>query len=153
MALSYYNYLPYPISEYGPYRALAGDDVLMQLARKDQACWNLWYLSDGCVDAWHKLAVLETNPKRVKHSKMIANALAMRYRIMEHQFDGATIRHQVMHLPPSAFMAWFEGNGGYAALPYFNWPIASTAVSIVNKGLQSRRKIVARTAHVIGSPE
>ena len=32
-----YNYLPHPISEYGPYRALPTDNVLTLLARKDQA--------------------------------------------------------------------------------------------------------------------
>lgn len=145
-----YNYLPHPISEYGPYRSQKGDDAITQLARKDQACWNLWYLSDGSADTWHNILVHPAHAKLAEGSKLIATALAMRYRIMENQFDGVTIRHQVLHLPPAEFLGWFEGYGGYSNLPLFcGNSLAERAVALLNKGLEARRGLVDHSAHLI----
>ncbi|MFO1380817.1 MAG: hypothetical protein U1F63_10760 [Chitinivorax sp.] len=145
-----YNYLPHPISEYGPYRSQPGDSALIQLARKDQACWNLWYLSDGCADTWHRVLVHPSNAKLLEDSRTIAGALSMRYRIMETQFDGVTVRHQVLHLPPSEFLMWFEAQGGYSSLPWFSGSdLAEKTVSLINKGLEARKGLIELSAHLV----
>ena len=146
-----YNYLPHPISEYGPYRALPTDNVLTLLARKDQACWNLWYLSDGSIDTWHKIVVQPSNETYVEGSRQIGSALAMRYRLMETQFDGVTLRHQVLYLPPSEFLAWFESQGGYRSLPFFvaYAKLAGPVLSLINEGLAARKGLLDANAHLI----
>lgn len=150
MTLKRYNYLPHPINEYGPYRSMPGDSILLTLARKDQACWNLWYLSDGSADTWHKIIVHPASAKLAEGSKQIATALAIRYQIMEHQFDGVTIRNQVTSLPPDQFLAWFESYGGYGALPQFSGnPVADRAVELLNQGLAMRKGMLNKTAHLL----
>lgn len=150
MTVKRYNYLPHPIREYGPFRSMPDDSALLTLARKDQACWNLWYLSDGSADTWHKIIVHPANAKMSEGSKQIAAALAMRYRIMEHQFDGVTIRNQVTSLPPDQFLAWFESHGGYGALPEFSGsPLAERAVALLQEGLSLRKGTLNATAHLI----
>jgi hypothetical protein len=145
-----YNYLPHPISEYGPYRALPTDNVLTLLARKDQACWNLWYLSDGSIDTWHKIVVQPSNEKYVEGSRQIGSALAMRYRLMETQFDGVTLRHQLEHLPPEDFLRWFYGIGGYDALPFFGTgQLGAFITPKMMANMTGREHLVKKSAHVI----
>ena len=145
-----YNYLPHPISEYGPYRALPTDDVLTLLARKDQACWNLWYLSDGCIDTWHKIVVHPTNEKYTEMSRKIGAALTMRYRLMATQFDGVTLRHQLEHLPPEEFLRWFHAIGGYHALPFFGkGQLGASITPKMMANISNRERIVKKSAHVI----
>lgn len=145
-----YNYLPHPISEYGPYRALPTDDVLTLLARKDQACWNLWYLSDGCIDSWHKIVVHSTNEKYTEMSRKIGAALTMRYRLMATQFDGVTLRHQLEHLPPEEFLRWFQAIGGYHALPFFGkGQLGASITPMLMANIAKRERIVKKSAHVM----
>lgn len=145
-----YNYLPHSISEYGPYRALPNDDVLMLLARKDQACWNLWYLSDGCIDGWHQVTVSLANEKYVERSRQIGVALAMKYRLMAAQFDGVTLRHQLEHLPPGEFLRWFYSIGGYDALPIFGTgQLGASITPMMMANIAKRERIVKKSAHVI----
>ena len=145
-----YNYLPHPISEYGPCRALPTDDVLTLLARKDQACWNLWYLSDGCIDSWHKIVVHSTNEKYTEMSRKIGAALTMRYRLMATQFDGVTLRHQLEHLPPEEFLRWFQAIGGYHALPFFGkGQLGASITPKMMANISKRERIVKKSAHVI----
>ena len=145
-----YNYLPHPISEYGPCRALPTDDVLTLLARKDQACWNLWYLSDGCIDSWHKIVVHSTNEKYTEMSRKIGAALTMRYRLMATQFDGVTLRHQLEHLPPEEFLRWFQAIGGYHALPFFGkGQLGASITPMLMANIAKRERIVKKSAHVM----
>ena len=125
----------------GGYRALPTDNVLTLLARKDQACWNLWYLSDGSIDTWHKIVVQPSNEKYVEGSRQIGSALAMRYRLMETQFDGVTLRHQVL----------FESQGGYRSLPFFvaYAKLAGPVLSLINEGLAARKGLLDANAHLI----
>ena len=145
-----YNYLPHPICEYGPYRALPTDDVLTLLARKDQACWNLWYLSDGCIDTWHYVVVQPTNEKYMEMSRKIGAALTMKYRLMATQFDGVTLRHQLEHLPPEEFLRWFYGIGGYHALPFFGkGQLGASITPMMMTNMAKREHIVRKSAYVI----
>ena len=145
-----YNYLPHPICEYGPYRALPTDDVLTLLARKDQACWNLWYLSDDCIDTWHKIVVQPSNAKYVEGSRQIGAALTMRYRLMATQFDGVTLRHQLEHLPPEEFLRWFYDIGGYHALLFFGkGQLGASITPMMMVNMAKREHIVKKSAYVI----
>lgn len=150
MTVKRYNYLPHPIREYGPFRSMPDDSVLMTLARKDQACWNLCYLSNGSADTWHKIIVHPAFTDLVESSALIASALAMRYLIMERQFDGVTIRNQVTSLPPDQFLTWFESHGGYGGLLEFSGsPQAERAVALLQEGLKLRKGTLNAIAHLI----
>ena len=120
------------------------------LARKDQACWNLWYLSDGCIDTQHKIVVHPTNEKYTEMSRKIGAALTMRYRLMATQFDGVTLRHQLEHLPPEEFLRWFHAIGGYHALPFFGkGQLGESLTLMLMANMAKRERIVRKSAHVI----
>lgn len=109
MAMKRYNYLPHPISEYGPFRSQPDDSAMMLLARKDQAAWNFGYLIyPPHYDVWHKVRALPTNQKAAS----IDAGLFMHYNVINAAFDGVTVRHQILHLPPGEFATWFKSIGG-----------------------------------------
>lgn len=66
MTMKRYNYLPHPISEYGPFRSRPDDDATMLLARKDQAAWNFGYLLyPPRYDIWLKASALLSNQEAI----------------------------------------------------------------------------------------
>jgi len=108
-----YNYLPHPISEYGVYRAQPWDTTLDTLARKDQAAWNFSYIAcSSLFRKWHGLAAMPNN----EDARSAAALLRMNYQSINVSFDGVTVRHQVLHLPPVEFAKWFTSIGGYEML-------------------------------------
>lgn len=108
-----YNYLPHPINEYGIYRAQPWDTSLDTLARKDQATWNFSYLScSSLFIKWRGVSAMPNNAD----AKSAAALLRMNYQVINVMFDGVSVRHQVLHLPPEEFANWFSSVGGYSML-------------------------------------
>ena len=109
MAMKRYNYLPHPISEYGPFRSQPDDSAMMLLARKDQATWNFGYLIyPRNYDVWHKVRALPTN----QEAASIDAGLCMHYSVINAAFGGVSVRQQILHLPPEEFATWFKSIGG-----------------------------------------
>ena len=108
-----YNYLPYPINEYGIHRAQPWDTALDTLARKDQAAWNFSYI--GCSSLFIKWRGVSAMPNNAE-AKSAAALLRMNYQAINVVIDGVSVRHQVLHLPPEEFASWFSSVGGYSML-------------------------------------
>ncbi|MEN9456570.1 MAG: hypothetical protein RL210_2089 [Pseudomonadota bacterium] len=109
MTMKRYNYLPHPISEYGPFRSRPDDDATMLLARKDQAAWNFGYLLyPPRYEAWHKVSALPSNQEAIA----LDACLLMHHKVIQAAFEGVTVRDQILQLPPDEFVTWFNAIGG-----------------------------------------
>ena len=145
MTVKRYNYLPHPISEYGPFRSQPNDTSIDLLARKDQATWNFTYLACGAMlDKWHNLLALPSNAA----AGTVASLLYMNYRAINALLDGVQVRHQVLHLPPNDFALWFAATGGYEMLEGYGqgFPrISSESLATFDQSLLSKSKSVHAT--------
>lgn len=115
MAQKRYNYLPYPINEYGLFRSRQDDIAQLRLARKDQATWNFASLIEPGIQCFHKLFPLVED----KDAQDLSVMLYVSYDHINTIIDGVSIRHQVLHLPPEDFIAWFIACGDLEHLEFY----------------------------------